>query len=286
MERVGVIGCGEMGAEVIQNLAELSYEVHGYDLDPGQMAGLPMFSITLEEALACPFVITLLPSSEAWLQFGAEEFSRHANPGTLLIEMGTTVPYRFREVASHLIQDGFSVVDAPCSGGPGGVHHRTLRTFLAGDKAAKARAVPILQDIGGKESITDCGDLGQGQVMKGVNQLMMGLINAAYLEALAFGVREGLDLDLIVQAVASDEGMRGELAKVIQFAQESGAEHLGVKFRELPYYLDQARQSGDALPLTEAIYRLLKGADRVTMDDHRPAPSFWHELTRSAAENG
>ena len=64
-------------------------------------------------------------------------------------------------------------------------------------------------------------------------------------------------------------------------AEGSGSDQ-GVKFRELPYFLHEAEESGYPLPLTRALYEFCDAGERVVEDDKRSAPSFWHELTKGS----
>jgi hypothetical protein len=56
-----------------------------------------------------------------------------------------------------------------------------------------------------------------------------------------------------------------------------------VKFRELPYFMREAREKEFALPLIEALYAFCDAGPRVVIDDNRAAPSFWHELMERLA---
>ena len=154
-----------------------------------------------------------------------------------------------------------------------------MRLFAGGDPAAFERVHPILETVGGAEGLTYCGPSGMGQVVKGVNQLAMGLGAAAYLEAVAFGVRAGASPEVINRAVGGDsEGWRAMVRQTARSAQEGRAEQAGVKFRELPYYLEAAEAAGFDLPLARVLYGFCDAGERVVVDDNRPAPSFWHEL--------
>ncbi len=152
--------------------------------------------------------------------------------------------------------------------------------FAGGDETALKQVQPMLTAIGGADKFTHCGPSGAGQILKGVNQLMMGLGNAAYLEALAFGVRAGVDAAVIGRAIGSTGRWRADFSATAAEAAAGGGTGVGVKFRELPYFLQEARESGVSLPLTETLYAFCEHGERVTIDDHRPAPSFWHELLR------
>ncbi|GIX06756.1 MAG: hypothetical protein KatS3mg115_1159 [Candidatus Poribacteria bacterium] len=105
----------------------------------------------------------------------------------------------------------------------------------------------------------------------------MGLGAAAYLEALAFGVRAGVPIEPILQGVGGESGWRALFAAVARQVQEGRT--VFVKFPELPYFLAEAQEQGFPLPLTEALYEFLKDAPREFEDNmNRPIPSFWAEL--------
>jgi 3-hydroxyisobutyrate dehydrogenase-like beta-hydroxyacid dehydrogenase len=118
-------------------------------------------------------------------------------------------------------------------------------------------------------------------VVKGVNQLMMGLGDAAYLEAIAFGVRAGADIQVIRDALGSMGCWRSDLHAVATRVSQGDGPQVGVKFRELPYFLREAAESGFPLPLTETLYRFCDQGERTVIDDNRPAPSFWLELMKA-----
>jgi 3-hydroxyisobutyrate dehydrogenase-like beta-hydroxyacid dehydrogenase len=117
-------------------------------------------------------------------------------------------------------------------------------------------------------------------VVKGVNQLMMGLGSAAYLEAVSFGVSAGVDAAVIRQAIGDTGRWRADFHAVAEMVADGRGPEVGVKFRELPYFLRAAEEAGFSLPLTEILYQFCAIGERVVVDDHRPAPSFWHELTK------
>jgi hypothetical protein len=101
---------------------------------------------------------------------------------------------------------------------------------------------------------------------------------AAYLEAVAFGVRAGVDPATICAAVGGDERWRAQVAATVGQIVAGKGEGIGVKFRELPYFLREAQEQGFVLPLTLTLHTFCTTGPRVVIDDNRPAPSFWHEL--------
>src|SRR5688500_5172470 len=212
---LGFLGLGVMGGPFVQNLLAAGYVVHAYDPDPVRLAGsveagaldAPNAGATVDRAA---ILLTSLPSSESFVRLAEETLLPRARSGQLFIDLGTVVPGETRRLAARFAEKGASLVDAPCSGGPDGVRSRTLRLFVGGGSASGARALPVLAALLGPAHLTVCGPSGAGQVVKGVNQLAMGLGAAAYLEAVAFGVRLGVDPGLIGAAVGGEDGWRAQ----------------------------------------------------------------------------
>lgn len=288
-QRIGVIGLGDMGLPIAKNLLAAGYSVRGYDLEEEKMVRLETSGGErahdigeIVETSDC--VCTSLPSSGTFIQVAGDELLPRVGEGQVFIEFGTTVPHEVRRLAGAFADRGAVLLDVPVSGGPGGVKNRKLYMFAGGDREAVDACRPLLVAVGGETGLYYCGPSGSGQAMKGVNQLWMGLLNAALLEAVAFGVRSGLDVELIREAF---EGRDWKGLSVIagNVAQEQG-DLEGVKFRELPYFIREAEKQGYRLPIAEAVHAFCDRGERVVVDDHREAPSFWHELMIKECDKG
>lgn len=282
---LGFIGLGDMGAPMVKNLLAAGYPLRGFDLsaermavcvDAGMVAGQDARDVVVQSDV----VLTSLPSSQAFFTVAEREILPNLRAGQIVIDLGTSVATTVQALAGVMAERGVTLLDAPVSGGPGGVERRQLYMFVGGPETVVQRCMPIFTAIGGDERITHCGPVGSGQVIKGVNQLMMGLANAAYLEALSFGVNLGVDAAVLQQALGGSGRWRADLhATASQIANGRGDE-VGVKFRELPYFVEASKAAGVPLPLTELLYQFCDKGERVVIDDHRPAPSFWRELTK------
>jgi 3-hydroxyisobutyrate dehydrogenase-like beta-hydroxyacid dehydrogenase len=280
---LGLIGLGEMGGPMARNLVRAGYPLCGYDLDAARLAAAAAAgALTAENGaevvVRAEVVLTSLPSSEAWVRAAEETLLPGARAGQVFIDLGTVTPPQTRRLAAAFAAKGAALLDVPVSGGPGGAERGDLYLFIGGDREVAERFRPLLEVLGKPSRITYCGPSGAGQVAKGVNQLAMGLGAAAYLEAVAFGVRAGLDPTVVGAAVGSDDGWREQVRFTAERAAAGKAEEIGVKFRELPYFLREAVETEFSLPLTQALYHFMEHGERVVIDDHRRAPSFWREL--------
>jgi len=283
----GFLGLGEMGFHMAANLARSGLELVVFDPDAKRLARAPAgarrAASEAEVVEAADTVLTSLPSSESWAGLADRVLVPNARSGQLFVDLGTVVPGEARRVAAALAARGAALVDAPVSGGPEGARTASLWIFAGGDDGAFRRARPVLELLGRPERITHCGGPGAGQAAKGVNQLAMGLLAAGALEAAAFGVRCGLAPAVVHRAVSggadAGERWRWYFEGLASAVASGGGNEVGVKFRELPYFLREAREGGFALPLAAALHAACDAGERIVVDDHRPAPSYWHELT-------
>lgn len=177
---IGFIGLGEMGGPMVRNLLQAGYPVLGFDLDAqrlatavaaGAIAGADVVDLVRQSHV----IATSLPSSQAFVAVAEQEILPHVAAGQTVIDFGTVTPPQTRRLAERFADQGVDLLDVPVSGGPGGVKARQLYMFAGGVQATVDRCLPILEAVGGPQRITYCGPAGSGQVVKGVNQLMMGL---------------------------------------------------------------------------------------------------------------
>ncbi len=283
MDRIGFIGVGAMGGPMARHLLQAGYPVCVCDTSEERVAacveaGASRAEFVDDVVRQSDIVCTSLPSSETFVTLAERVLLPGARPGQLFIDFGTVIPTETQRLARAFAEHGAALIDAPVSGGPGGAEKARLLMFVGGDAAAVERCRPVLETVGGAERLTCCGPSGMGQVVKGVNQLAMGLGAAAYLEAVAFGVRAGADAETIGRALGGPEPWRSIVIRTAEAAASGKAEQMGVKFRELPYYLQAAHDLGFSLPITDTIYGFCDAGERMVTDDNRPAPSFWHEL--------
>jgi 2-hydroxy-3-oxopropionate reductase len=281
---IGFVGLGEMGGPMARNLIRAGYRVIGIDLDTerlaqivsaGGKAGVDIADVVQR----CEIIATSLPSSQSWVNTVEHDILPHVRQGQILIDFGTVTPPETHRLAACFAEKDVELIDAPVSGGGRGAEQASLYMFVGGKREMVDRCMPILKAVGGPDRITYCGSSGCGQVVKGVNQLMMGLVDAAYLEAISFGVNSGVDIEVIKQAIGSEGHWRVDFNRIAQRIADDHGNNVGVKFRELPYFLHAAQEEGFNLPITKTVYECCDRGDRIVIDDHRDAPSYWHELT-------
>jgi 3-hydroxyisobutyrate dehydrogenase-like beta-hydroxyacid dehydrogenase len=174
---------------------------------------------------------------------------------------------------------GAGYLDAPISGGKGGAEAGTLRVFVGGDEGTAKQCWPLFEAIGNVDKIVYCGPTGMGQVAKVVQQLTVRLPNVARLEVMVFGLRAGLDPEILMRALDVSPDSGDPYARLYRAIQSGKAEDLSFEFAEWEYYLEEAKAQGFRMPMLEGMYEFCKDAEKTTGDAlARPEPSIWNEL--------
>jgi len=282
---IGFFGLGAMGSNMAANLAKAGLETLGWDLDAGARERHAAKGGRLEEPdeilARADVIVASLPSSEAFVHFCRESVLPTCRRGQIVLNTGTVSPPAIRSLAREFSEKGAFLVDAPVTGGVGGAERGQLRFFVSGDGDAIERVRPALEAMGDQDYLAPCGAAGAGQIVKGVNQLGMGLANAAMIEAVAFGVNAGVDATVLDQLVGGDQGWRRLLRHVCRQAESGQAANLGIKAGQYAHFLEEARERRFRLPIVEALEDFLRGKEACIQEANRRSPSYWKELVEN-----
>jgi 3-hydroxyisobutyrate dehydrogenase-like beta-hydroxyacid dehydrogenase len=127
--------------------------------------------------------------------------------------------------------------------------------------------------------LTYCGESGAGQVTKGVNQLAMGLVSAAYTEAVAYGVAAGVDADVLLRAVGGSGGFRGQFESIAGRIVGGDGDAMDHKHAEYDYFLNEADRRGFPAPILRGLARFLDSRPASRRDNvNRPYAPLWSAL--------
>ena len=214
-ETIGFIGLGIMGQGMAKNLMEAGFEVNIWNRTPARMdpfceAGARCCSSPADVAAHSDIIITCVSNTadveeiilrENGAIYGAKE-------GSLVVDMSTISPDTTRYIAGALKHKGVEMLDAPVSGGSEGAANGTLSIMVGGDEEQFQRALPALEAMG--KTITHVGDIGAGQTVKLVNQILVVVTMLGVSEALLFAQAGGLDLQKTLDAVS--QGAAGSWA--------------------------------------------------------------------------
>ena len=209
METVGFVGVGKIGLPISENLIKSGFRVLGYRrsslADFEKLGGVAAKS-PAEIGEQCNVVLSCLPSAEALDEVvsGPNGLIHTARKGQIIVELGThAVPDKEKHVAP-LAQKGAAFLDGEVSGTPGMVSARKAVIYLAGDKEACTKAERL---VGGfADSCLYFGPFGAASRVKLVNNLLVAINIAATAEAMALGLKAGVDVDLMIKAIATGSG--------------------------------------------------------------------------------
>lgn len=281
--QIGFIGIGTMGGKMVRFLLEDGYSLLIHDLDQKKLAeiekeGGKIARDNKEVVASCDIVMTSLPLSEVWVDVAENDFIPNTRPGQVFIDMGTVTPPETRRIYEELRKKEAHLIDCPVSNAGGGRNKFYL--FIGGDKAIVDDVWPIFETLGVPDHRIYCGPSGSGQVVKGVNQLGIGLINAAALEIIAFGYRAGVEPEVFGKAVGVEgaTGWRGIIYSMAHEVSNGKIIHTSVKHGQLMHYLKETASRGFDLPMTRALFEYLKDSPNTIQDANRKSPSYWSEL--------
>lgn len=218
--RVGFIGLGKMGRPMALKLLQAGFAltVHSRSRPPVDelvQAGAQAATSPREVAQASEVVLTSLPNPTAVeeVYLGPAGLVAGAREGHIFLDTSTVSPATSRKVAQAAQAQGARFLDAPVSGGTAGAQAGTLTVMVGGDKAAFEEAMPVLKAIG--QNIHHVGPVGQGSVVKLVNQLLVGINMAGVVEGMVLGVKAGADPEVVYEVLRTSFGGSAMLSRAV-----------------------------------------------------------------------
>ena len=216
LKRIAFAGIGNMGWPMAANLVKAGFDVTVCDVVPGRAAsfasetGAKAAATPAEAAAGADCVVMIVPTSK---QVGeaVEAMLPSLKPGMLVIDMTSGQPGRTREIAAMLEGHGVPMIDCPVSGGVPRAKSGQLAIMVGGPAAEIDRAEPVLKAMG--TSVYRCGDIGAGQAMKALNNLVSAGGYLIGIEALLIGQRFGLDPTTMVDVLNASSGMNNSTQK-------------------------------------------------------------------------
>jgi 3-hydroxyisobutyrate dehydrogenase-like beta-hydroxyacid dehydrogenase len=151
-------------------------------------------------------IITSLPRNEIVQEViaGQQGILAGAKAGTIVIDMSTTSPQTTRFVGQEAAKKGVDFLDAPVSGGVKEARQGTQSIMVGGEERVFEKVKSVLEKMG--KNIFHVGELGAGQSLKLVSNLLSNLNRLAMLEGLTLGVKAGIDPQMMVQVIGAGMG--------------------------------------------------------------------------------
>jgi len=251
---LGFVGLGMMGRPMVERLLGAGHAVHIHNRSRGPVDALATKGATAADSPAqvaarSDVILTALPTPEA-VDDVYGELAGAARAGQVFADHSTIRPDQNRRWAAVMNAKGAGYLDAPVSGGPSGAAAGTLTIMVGGDQATLDRVLPVFQAFG--STIRLCGPVGAGQVVKLVNQLLVGVHTAAIAEAAVFGASLGADPTVILELLGKSYGGSTMMVRHMpRFISRdfSGATPVALILKDLGLIHDEAKAAGVPLLL-------------------------------------
>jgi 2-hydroxymethylglutarate dehydrogenase len=196
--KLGFIGTGHMGNPITRHLLKAGHDVAVYDKRQETTANLIELGAVWGEspagvAEASEVVFTSLPGppevDDAVL--GENGLLDGAKSGMLHVDLSSNLPSAVQRLSRIERAKGLDFMDAPLSGMVTGAEEGTLTVFVGAEEATLERARPLLEHFG--KNIFHVGPVGTGNILKLTNNMMIHASSLLVQEALAIGVKAGID---------------------------------------------------------------------------------------------
>jgi len=267
--KVGLIGLGAMGAGMAASLRRAGHEVHVCDLRPGvaesfaREGGVACAS-PAAVAASCDVVVSVVVNAEQTqaVLFGDKGCAALMKPGSLFIMCSTVDPNGSIAMEQRLADRGLLYLDAPISGGAAKAASGEMTMMTSGRPEAYAVAGDLLAAMAAK--VYRLGDrAGAGSRVKIINQLLAGVHIAAAAEAMALGLREGVDPAALYEVITHSAGnswmFENRMAHVLA-GDYTPLSAVDIFVKDLGLVLDLARSSKFPLPMSSTAHQMFMQA--------------------------
>ena len=271
--KVGLIGLGAMGSGMAKSLRRAGHDVHVFDirLEVAQQFakdGGTACATLAELGAACDVVISVVVNAaqtEAVLfgpQGDGSGCAATMKKGSVFVMCSTVDPNWSATTAARLQAMGPHYLDAPISGGAAKAASGQITMMTAGSAAAYALCEPMLNAMAA--SVYKLGATpGAGSKVKIINQLLAGVHIAAAAEAMALGLREGVDPHALYEVITHSAGnswmFENRMAHVLA-GDYTPLSAVDIFVKDLGLVLDMARTSKFPLPLSSTAHQMFMQA--------------------------
>ena len=209
METIAFIGVGKIGLPMARHLINAGHKVIGYrrgSLAELEQAGGVAAKSPAEAAASADVIFMCLPSDEALTEVinGPNGIAKTVKAGQIVVEFGShAVPFK-KSFVAPLAGKGAVFIDGEVGGTPSMVEAKKGVIYLSGDQVACDRLMPICKAFA--DVTLFLGPFGSSTTVKVINNIMVGIHIAGTAQAMAIGLRAGVDNDLMIKAIANGSG--------------------------------------------------------------------------------
>lgn len=266
---VGLVGLGAMGRGMAGSLRRKGYALRVCDAREGvaqefAREGGVACATPAEAAAGCAVLVSVVVNAAQTEEvlFGEHGAAASMAPGSVFVMCSTVDPAWSARMEGRLADLGLLYLDAPISGGAARAASGEITVMAAGTPAAFERAGPVLDAMAAK--VYRLGDqAGAGSKVKVINQLLAGVHIAAAAEAMALGLREGVDPAALYEVITHSAGnswmFENRMPHVLA-ADYTPLSAVDIFVKDLGLVLDLARASKFPLPLSSTAHQMFMQA--------------------------
>jgi L-threonate 2-dehydrogenase len=269
---VGLIGLGAMGNGMAQSMRRAGYAPFVFDVraevaqafaNDGGTACASLEELGKHSDVVVSVVVNAAQTESVLFgSSGTNGCAAAMKPGSVFVMCSTVDPNWSVALEARLAALGILYIDAPISGGAAKAASGQMTMMTAGKPEAYAIAEPILNAMAAK--VYKLGDsAGAGSKVKIINQLLAGVHIAAAAEAMALGLREGVDAAALYEVITNSAGnswmFENRMAHVLA-ADYTPLSAVDIFVKDLGIVLDMARATKFPLPLSSTAHQMFMQA--------------------------
>lgn len=264
-KNVGVIGLGAMGLGVARSLMRAGCTVHACDvrkevLDNFATEGGIVYAspAALGSVVDVVVILVVNAAQTETVLFGENGVAATLQPGSVVISSATVAPDFAIALGQRLAAQDLLMLDAPVSGGAERAAAGDMIMMTSGPDEVYAKIEDVLAGMAGK--VYRLGDShGTGSKIKIINQLLAGVHIAAAAEAMALGLRENVNPDVLYEVITHSAGnswMFENRVPHILNGDYTPLSAVDIFVKDLGLVLDTGRRSKFPLPLSAAAHQM------------------------------
>jgi 3-hydroxyisobutyrate dehydrogenase-like beta-hydroxyacid dehydrogenase len=273
MQRLALIGTGAIGTPIARCLIRAGFTTTVYDVrkeatEPLVAMGAKRADRVADCAASDAILIVVANDRQAEdVVTGPDGILSNlsAEVCPVIVVVSTVSPETVRHLGEQCRTKGVEIIDAPVSGSHVAAESGKLSVMIGGTKDTFEKMRPVLSAFG--QRLYYVGELGAGEIVKLINN-MVGVTNMwLTIEALATGVRSGVALDTLLPIMDASSGSNffirnWAMSKVFfsDFARDldSARSNLSLSIKDLSHAQELAELSDHPSPLLAGIINALK----------------------------
>jgi 3-hydroxyisobutyrate dehydrogenase-like beta-hydroxyacid dehydrogenase len=268
---LGFIGLGAMGIPMAERLLDAGHTLMVFDVNPAAAQALAARGVKVAASVRevgdqVDTVLLSLPTPQIVNDVCTSATGLiHGKTVRTVVDLSTTGTSMARSVQAALAARGIEFIDSPVSGGRNGAIKGTLAVMVSGPQASFDRLSDVLRHIGKLFYIG--AEPGMAQTMKLANNLVSAASMAITSEAVAMGVKAGLDPKIMIDVINAGSGMntasRDKFPKAVLPRTFDFGFATALMFKDVDLCMREAAGLGATMPVADAVHEIWRQTNEV-----------------------